>query len=84
MGALSLSTVDGRRQETGPWISSLDNSTPELQTLRDQIRTNLRSSYREQRLQLPLKIYLYRLKENENFFTVVTRTGQDPATIASL
>lgn len=82
--ALSLSTVDGRRQESGAWISSLENSAPELQVLRDQIRTNLRSSYREQRLALPLRIYLYRLKENENFFTVVTRTGQDPDTIASL
>ena len=82
--AISLSTVDGRKQDSDRWISSLDNSTPELQNLRQQIRTNLKSSYREQRLQLPLQVYLYRLKDNENFFTVVTRTGQDPDTIASL
>lgn len=80
---LSVSTLDGRQKE-GPWISDLKNDTPELQELRNQIRTNLRSSYREESLKIPLKVYLYRLKENDNFFTVVTRTGQDPDTLASL
>ena len=82
--AISLSTVDGRKAPGGVWIESLQNHRPELQNLRNQIRMNLRSSYREGHLDVPLKIYLYRLKEEENFFTVVTRTGQDPDTLASL
>ena len=82
--AFSVSTVDARKQPEKRWISSLDNGNDQLQGLRQQIRDNLRSSFREERLQVPLKIYLYRLKANENFFTVVTRTGQDPDTLASL
>ena len=80
----TVSSVASRDRNATVWLSDLNPSAPALQDLKAEIAENLKASYQDHRLAVPIRICLYRLKKTDNFFTVVTRTGQDPDTVASL
>jgi murein DD-endopeptidase MepM/ murein hydrolase activator NlpD len=66
-----------------PVIDSLTIDDPQYVILRQEISLNLRSIARNKTIESPIRFFRYIVKENDNFFTIVARTMQNPETIAT-
>ncbi len=64
-------------------IISLDSRDPVLSRLRNEIADNLKSTHRGKGLLHPLRVVHYKLKEKDQFYSVMARLSQDEDTLAS-
>jgi len=81
--ALSLS-LSGEGSSNSVVITDLTPGNPQIELLKKEIAVNLRASARRSGLEVPLRFVRYRVKDSDNFFTIMARVSQNPDTIASL
>jgi len=82
---------DKKQKEKKPavrnyYLDSLSYTNPDLKFLKKEIFTHLHVSRsgREIEKLTPLKFYKYKVRANDNFFTIMVRTGQNPDTLANV
>ncbi|MDX1961046.1 MAG: M23 family metallopeptidase [Leptospiraceae bacterium] len=69
-----------------PFLESIDYDNPDLKKLREDIKHNLRvsKSFKKNETLVPIRFIKYKVKEGENFFKIMTRTGMDIDTLSSV
>ena len=65
-------------------LANLERDNPDLKKLRQEIADNLKATARRGELRWPVRYVRYRLREGDNFYTVMARVSQDADTLASL
>ncbi|MCC5815974.1 MAG: M23 family metallopeptidase [Leptospira sp.] len=67
-------------------LANLNYSNPDIKTLREEVKYNLKASKtKSDRNPLtPLKFYTYKVTKDDNFFTIMAKTSMDMDTLTSI